>query len=274
MSAPYYELKETLLKAEGINLELGGKQILNDLSLEVKNISRPGMQQGQIVGLLGPSGMGKTQLFRILSGLNIPDSGHVHMGDGRPVTPGRVGVVAQSYPLLMHRTVLGNMMVAARQAGMGGSEAANKCKALLNQFNVGDCENKYPAQLSGGQRQRVAIAQQLICSEHLLLFDEPFSGLDPNALSAVCDFLLDSATLDETTTYIVVTHDIDSAVRICDTLWLLGRERDSAGKPIPGASIQHVINLIDCGLAWHRGIEKTPEFFAKVNEIKSLFEKL
>lgn len=270
----YYELKETVLKAESVFLDLGGRPILRDVNLEIRNITRPGMKQGQIVGLLGPSGIGKTQLFRILSGLNIPDRGKVTLEDGSPASPRTVGVVAQNYPLLMHRTVRGNMLLAAKQSNMTHAEATQKCQELLERFQVADHADKYPAQLSGGQRQRVAIAQQLVCSGSLILFDEPFSGLDPNALDAVCDFILEASLVDEMVTFIVVTHDIESACRICDTLWLLGRERDEKGAPIPGANIRHQINLIDCGLAWHKGIERTPEFFAKVTEVKSLFASL
>ena len=83
-SAPY-ELRETLLKATNLSLALSGKTILRDLSLEVKNIVRPGLTQGQVVGLLGPSGIGKTRLFRILVGLDKPDSGSVVTSDGKPV---------------------------------------------------------------------------------------------------------------------------------------------------------------------------------------------
>ncbi len=270
----FYEFKETLLKAENVSLHLGGKQILRDVNLDLKNISRPGMAQGQIVGLLGPSGMGKTQLFRILSGLNIPDTGTVTLKDGVPVSPGKVGVVAQNYPLLMHRSVMGNMQVAGRRAGLSSEASASKSKDILTKFGIAEHADKYPAQLSGGQRQRVSIAQQLVCSDHLLLMDEPFSGLDPNALTAVCDFLYKTAQLDEYLSFIVVTHDIESAVRICDTLWLLGREMDASGNPIPGANIRHIVNLIDCGLAWHEGIEEKHEFFEKVKEIKSLFAGL
>ena len=70
-----YEVKECVLRIQNVSLELGGKQILRDVNAEIKDIHRPGMEQGQVVGLLGPSGMGKTQLFRFMAGLNQPDSG-------------------------------------------------------------------------------------------------------------------------------------------------------------------------------------------------------
>ena len=270
----YYEYKETLLRVEGVHLELGGKLILRDVNIELKNITRPGLKQGQVVGLLGPSGMGKTQLFRILSGLNIPQRGRVLLKGDEQVTAGKVGVVAQSYPLIPHRTVMGNLVVAGKQAGLSAQESQTRGANLIKRFGIEGSEDKYPAQLSGGQRQRVAIAQQILCSDHLLLMDEPFSGLDPLALDAVCDFIVEAASLDEETSFILVTHDIEAAIRVCDTLWLLGRERDSAGAPIPGANIRPIVNLIDCGLAWHKDIESKSEFFDKVREVKQLFSTL
>lgn len=270
-----YEIKELVLKADNVNLTLGGNKILKDVCAEIKNISRPGMKQGQVIGLLGPSGMGKTQLFRILSGLNTPDSGIVLVTEQqKPVQPGMVGVVAQNYPLFNHRTIMSNLVVAGKQAGMNASEAAKRGTELLKRFGLEGHDDKYPVQLSGGQRQRAAIAQQFMCSEHFLLMDEPFSGLDPIALTEMCDFIREMAQTDELKTYIVVTHDIDSAVTVCDNLWLLGRDRDASGNPIPGAKIQHVIDLAARGLAWRENIREIPGFQATVNEVRQLFKTL
>ncbi len=274
MAGFYYEKLEVLLKAEGVCLELGGRPILRDLELELRNIYRPGLKQGQVVGLLGPSGMGKTQLFRLLSGLSLPDSGTIVTGDGTHVRAGKVGVVAQSYPLFAHRSVSSNLQMAGVLGGHSREEAEKKSRSILERFGLKNEGEKYPSQLSGGERQRVAIAQQFLCSEHFLLMDEPFSGLDPLALDAICEFILEAACLDELISLIVVTHDIEAAVRVCDTLWLLGRERDASGNAIPGANIRHVVDLIEPGLAWKKGIEDTPEFFAKVKEIKKLFATL
>ena len=270
-----YDILECLLSVKGIQLSLGNKKILKDVELEIRNIQRPGMEQGQVVGLLGPSGMGKTQLFRILAGLNHPDEGTVLVGDPQvPVTAGMVGVVAQNYPLLSHRSVLGNLTVAGRQAGMSTKEAEDQGKKLLETFGLADHCDKYPVQISGGQRQRVAIAQQFMCSNQLMLMDEPFSGLDPLALSKMCKFLKEISTTDEHKTFVIVTHDIASAIEVCDTLLLLGRDRDASGNFVPGARIQKSIDLVARGLAWQKDISRTPEFHATVNEVKDLFEHL
>jgi ABC-type nitrate/sulfonate/bicarbonate transport system ATPase subunit len=251
------------------------KPILKNVSASINNIQRSGMQQGQVVCLLGPSGIGKTQLFRCIAGLQRPNSGSVrlHSKDG-DVKPGEVGVVAQHYPLFNHRTVLGNLMVAASKIAKSDKEAREKSLAILEEFHLADKAMAYPLALSGGQRQRIAIAQQLLCSSHFMLMDEPFSGLDPLAKDRVCETITRVATTHELNTLIVVTHDIDSAITIADTLWVMGREMDAHGEPVAGAAIKDVYNLIEMGLAWDPEIQTKPEFFELSTQLKRQFNTL
>lgn len=273
--APHnYEYRETLLKVENVSVALGGTPVLRDLNLEIKDVHRPGLTQGQVVGLLGPSGMGKTTLFRVLAGLMKPDTGQVLVGpEKRSVERGMVGVVAQDYPLFPHRTVLGNLTVAARQAGLG-KDALVRSQEMLKRFGLEGQGTKYPAQLSGGQKQRVSIAQQLLCSEHFLLMDEPFSGLDLLALKRVSDLICEVAASHEMKTFVLVTHDVSAALRVADTIWLMGRDRDPAGNIIPGARIQATYDLMERGLAWQEGIEDTPQYFQLRREIREAFPRL
>src|SRR5213082_863106 len=158
-----------------------------------------------------------------------------------------VGVVAQDYPLFEHRTVRGNLLVAGRAGGQSGAQSAQRADGLLQRFGLEEHGRKYPAQLSGGQRQRVAIAQQFMCSEHFLLMDEPFSGLDLLAQESVIGLIREVAQQDELNTMILVTHDVTAALQVADTIWLLGRDRDASGNIIPGARVQATYDLVECG---------------------------
>jgi polar amino acid transport system ATP-binding protein/sulfate transport system ATP-binding protein len=275
MTTHVYERRGILLDIQGVNFVRNGVPILRDLSAQIRDVVRPGMSQGQIVGLLGPSGVGKTTLFKILAGLVDPDEGTVRIGEaGVPANPGLVGVVTQNYVLFEHRTVLGNLLIAGKQAGMTSADAKSRAMDYLERFGLTAHAEKYPMQLSGGQRQRVAIAQQLLCSEHYLVMDEPFSGLDVIAQEKVQELLVEVSKRHEENTIILVTHDVTAAVAVCDTIWLMGRDREPGGAIIPGARIVEVIDLIERDLAWHPDIRTRPGFHTLVDEIKARFHTL
>lgn len=270
---PYTEA-DTLLKIEDVSKEYGGKLILRKLCATIKDIQVVGAIKGQIVGFIGLSGSGKTTLFRIMAGLEEPTSGRVILdGADRPVRAGEVGVVAQSYPLFAHRTVMGNLMRAARKT-YPEKEARERVIAYLNDFDLSAEVNHYPAQLSGGQRQRCAILQQILCGATFILMDEPFSGLDPIAKKKTERLIQKIADLNERNTIVIVTHDIAAAASVSDHLWILGKDRNPDGQYIPGAYIVETYNLIDRGLAWDPNIEANPEFNALVREVNQKLEAL
>lgn len=283
-----YTLGETLLQFENISMAYGKIKfnadgtiaqadhlILDGISETVKNIIRPGITQGQIVTLLGPSGRGKTQLFRIIAGLQRPTTGRVLIGpEGTPVRAGMVGVISQFYPLLEHRTVLQNLVIAGKQANLTHTEATEKAMHYLERFQLADKCSQWPVLLSGGQRQRIAICQQLMCSEHLLLMDEPFSGLDTLAIDNVTQTILEVANENEKNTVIVVTHDVTAGCTVADTLWLMGRDNNPDGSPASGSYIKYHYNLVEEGLAWRPGITGEQQFLTFVRDIKRKFKEL
>jgi NitT/TauT family transport system ATP-binding protein len=260
---------DVLFRIKDVSLVLGGQLILHELCFDVHDRVRPGTVTGQIVGLLGPSGVGKTRLLRIIAGLDPPDQGTLVGPKGKPLVAGEVGVVFQDYPLLRHRTVFDNLVVAGKINGLSSQEAKKRAAELLVRFGLADRAKHYPAQLSGGQRQRVAIAQQIVCPKQLLLFDEPFSGLDPQALDDVIRLLVQVANMDELTTLIIVTHDVWAALSACDTILLLGRQQGKAG-----ARVVDTYDLVARNLAWREHVDREPEFVALEQELRARFKAL
>jgi len=265
---------DVLLDVEDVWLKLGASQILQGVTLQVKDRVRPGEVTGQVVALLGPSGVRKTRLIRLIAGLDRADKGRISGVRKEPLEAGAVGVVFQNYPLLRHRTVLSNMVVAGITNGLRRDEADAKARKLLERFGLKERFNFFPAQLSGGQRQRVAIAQQLMQQKQLLLMDEPFSGLDPVTLAEVIKLLVEVANMDELNTVVVVTHDIHSALVVADTMFMLGRNRSEDDRIVSGACIQHCYDLVVEGLAWRPGIEREPRFREVEHEVKERFRSL
>jgi ABC-type nitrate/sulfonate/bicarbonate transport system ATPase subunit len=250
------------LAVSGLVVEIGSpvRRILDGVDLA--------LAPGAMAAITGPSGAGKTTLLRILAGLAAPTSGRV-LVDGAEVRAGDVGVVFQRCPLLPHRTVLGNLVAA------GGSR--ERARELLERFGLAARAEAWPCELSGGERQRVAILQQLLCGHTFLVMDEPFSSLDPVHKAKACELIAEVARLDERNTIVVVTHDISEAVKVCDTLWLLGRERAPSspdGALLPGSRIVETYDLIARELAWHEAIERTPRFTEFVREVTDRFAAL
>ena len=260
---------EELLKIENVCKSFAlnnGKilPVLSNVNLTIGNIP----DKPQIVSILGPSGGGKTTLLRILAGLDKPDSGKIVLKDGemREVRLGDVGVVFQRYPLFDDRNVLQNLVEPAKNGGLSSEKAREKAMQFLADFELLKQASSFPLQLSGGQRQRVAIAQQLIQERRYIILDEPFSGLDPNNIGKVISLLQNIAGQHTDNTFIIITHDITSALIISDTVCLLGKPTTADEKS--GAYIVKHYDLIEEGLAYHPEIEDLPRFQAIRKEIK------
>ena len=275
------ELHEPLLLVEkldkGFRLNDGSTLlVLKDFSLTIRDIK----DKPQIVSLLGPSGSGKTTALRIIAGLDEPTAGCVLLTEGagkppRPVRVGDVGVVFQRYPLFEDLNVFNNLIEPAVRSGMSRQAAKDKAAQLLDEFDMLKQGLAWPMQLSGGQRQRVAILQQLMQDRHFIILDEPFSGLDPVNIMNVIELLTRTANMHTLNSFVIITHDVTSALIISDHVFLLGRERDAKGQPIPGARVMKEYDLIAEGLAYHPEIEDLSRFSEIRKEIKLIeFPKL
>lgn len=270
-----------LLDIQGISLSLGEgserRLILRNVNARVENIIRPDMQQGQTVGFLGPSGIGKSQLFKTIAGFQSPDTGKILVGtDQKPTQAGKIGVVTQQYRVLNHRTALDNLVFAGMQGGLSRPEAKDKAEAYLVEFDLINQRNHWPAKMSGGQKQRLAILQQVMVGHETICMDEPFSGLDVNQVHKVAQLISRLTSVNELLTIIVVTHDISAALEVSDTLWLMGHERDPE-KPtefLPGARIINQMDLIGEDLAWDPDIRRNPKFLKLEALVANKFREL
>ncbi len=203
-------------------LRYGARVVFDALDLEL-----PG---GRTTCLLGPSGVGKTSLLRLIAGLapDTPQSteGKVVDESGRPVA-GRVAYLAQRDLLLPWLSVLGNVTLGYRLRGetLGGA-TGTKARELLARVGLAERAGDRPAQLSGGERQRVALARTLMEDRPVVLMDEPFSALD-----AITRFELQAlaAELLVGRTALLVTHDPLEALRLGHRIQVMARER--AGAP-------------------------------------------
>ena len=258
-----FSKEEIVLQAKQVNLAYDGRQILRDISFEIKNIVRPGLQQGQVVSLVGRSGIGKTQLFKLLAGLQQPTSGEILIHGDKKVKAGDMGIIFQDYYLFEWRTVYASLMLAARKNPSLAGKEKEAIAQFAENFHLSAHLHKYPQQLSGGQRQRVSIIQQLLKGSDFLLLDEPFSGLDVLMLDKVVDLLLKVSLSDDLKTLIIVSHDIATSVAISDTVFILGEQQGHVG-----ATIVKEIDLIDRGLAWDIDISSREEFAHTIEEIK------
>jgi len=255
---------EILLKAENVQLIYEEKIILRDINFNIRNIIRPGVNQGQVVSLIGRSGIGKTQLFRLLSGLRKPSSGKITINNDQVVKAGDMGVIFQNYYLFEWRTVMQSLMLAAKQNPQLKGKEKEAIENYAAAFDIREHLSLYPQQLSGGQRQRASIIQQLLKGSDFLLLDEPFSGLDVCVLDKVVELLLQVSVSDELKTLIIVSHDIPTAVAISDTVFILGTEKGR-----PGATIKKEIDLIERDIAWKTFIKNERAFLDTVEEIKA-----
>ena len=262
-----YKKEGTILKAENICLEYE-RPILRDVSFEINDIIRPDMTQGQVVSLVGRSGIGKTQLFRVLSGLLKPQKGSVRVGtDLHIIQVGEVAVVPQNYLLFNHRTIFTNLKIGLTGSGVKISD--KEIKEIINsyadRFGLTDHLKKYPMELSGGQRQRVSIIQQILTGNEFILLDEPFSGLDSVVKESILKLLVAISNIDELKTLIIISHDIENSLAISDTALILANEE---GKQ--GSTITNTFDLASMGLAWDPKIKENNTFKELVNHIKTI----
>ncbi|MDB5941981.1 MAG: transporter related protein [Ramlibacter sp.] len=230
----------------------GPVRALDDISLDIP--------QGGFVAIVGASGCGKSTLLKILAGLEAASEGTV-LRDGRELSgPSReVGIAFQEHVLFPWLTVLQNVMLPAQLYGLPKEEGLQRARSLTAMAGLGGFEHRKPQDLSGGMKQRAALCRALLADPQVLLLDEPFGALD--ALTRE-ELSLELLRLWEETrkTALLITHDINEAVMLSDTVVVMS--------PRPG----RIVETITIDLPRPRGphTELHPRFRELTHHIRGL----
>lgn len=213
-----------MIKLKGVTKGYFGKNVLEDIHLEIK--------QGSMLGLIGPGGAGKSILLKLISGLIKPDEGEIFIGDQEITGLSEIelskvrfnmGMLFQNYALFDFMNVGDNIAFPLVQRGdKNQSEIRTQVKELLHEVGLPGIEHQYPNELSGGMKKRVTFARAVITDAPILLYDDPTAGLDPVTSSKIF-ILLKERQKTGTTTAITVSHDVDGMKSICDEWALLNQ---------------------------------------------------
>ena len=219
-----------IIRARSLEKSYGPEQVLTDFNLDV--------WKGSIFGILGISGSGKTTALRLLAGFENPDSGSIEMHDrivfdqetNIPPEDRNIGMVFQDYALFPHLNVEKNIAF-----GLSTKDINNgRLEEVLEMCNLKKYRNKFPQDISGGQQQRVALARALAPKPDVVLLDEPFTSLDAHMARDLRDEVV-SLLRETETTAILVTHDQEEALSVCDIVSVL-----EEGKVMQSATPQEI----------------------------------
>jgi len=198
---------------EGITKSYYDVPVIENIDLE--------LPAGGFISLLGPSGAGKTTLFNVLAGVEMPDVGSVFLGDENITgVCGKVSYMLQKDLLLEYRTVLDNVILPLLIRGEKKKPAREKAAELFPMFGLSGYEKKYPNELSGGMRQRAALLRTCMLHNPVILLDEPFSALDAITRRKMQSWYAEIARQMKFSTFFI-THDVEEALVLSDTVYIL-----------------------------------------------------
>jgi len=215
------QMGDVAIRLENVTKSFDGASgaAVDNLSLDIEN--------GSIIALLGPSGCGKTTTLRMINRLIEPTSGKIEINgvDVMSQSPQElrrgIGYVIQQVGLFPHRTIASNIATVPKMLGWDKSRSAERVEELTTLVGLDhEMLDRYPDELSGGQQQRVGVARALAADPPVLLMDEPFGAVDPIVRGRLQDELLALQT-QVSKTIVLVTHDVDEALRVADKIALM-----------------------------------------------------
>ena len=243
-----------MIKVEGLSKRYHDNIVLDNVDLEIN--------EGDVIGIIGPSGTGKSTLLRCIDQLEIPEKGTINLGE-RDVDLSKksrkdineirqnTGMVFQKFNLFEKKTALENVMEGLIVVKKMKKEEARKIALEeLSKVGMTAWANHYPKHMSGGQQQRVAIARALAMKPRLLLLDEPTSALDPELVGEVLDVVKDIASKGYT--MLLVSHEMNFVKNVSNRVIFLDK-----GHIVEDGTPKEVFE--------HPKNQRTKEFFAKMN---------
>lgn len=258
-----YEIEDgpNVIDLENVTVKFGDFTLFNNLNFHIPNFKG----EGQFIAIMGASGSGKSQLARLISGLNKPTKGIVKMY-GKPYDDNTyVPMVFQQYSSFPWMTVLDNVALSLKMKGIGKEARDKKALETLKMVGLegqGDKWAQYPS-LSGGQLQRVSLARNLVADSQIIILDEYSSGLDTASKAAMQDILLKLFYDDKIDrTFIMITHDINEALYLSQRVYLLDSKTHT---------FKDVIDVKFDGKRT-RDIIGTPKYQEYYKKIESFFE--
>ncbi|MBN1292955.1 MAG: ATP-binding cassette domain-containing protein [Candidatus Latescibacteria bacterium] len=215
------EKTDSVITFENVTKNYGSLPILNSLSFEIR--------EHDVVGVLGPSGVGKTTVLKLIADLTQPSSGTIKK------ISGRIGYVFQEPRLLPWRTAVDNVSLPLQAMGIRRQIARKNASGWLSRMGLDKFSDYYPAHLSGGMLQRISLARALALQPKILLMDEPFSALDVRLKEDMLS-LIRAQLSEHPITVLYVSHIPDEVIMIATRIFLLAHNGDFKELPITDRS--------------------------------------